>query len=109
MPIQDHGQAKNAVRKAYLDEQRKLVDTINDLASDGVIDFADLPVLSRGVRQILLGWVAKALHSNPVRTELGTLIELVYDKENPTSIVLHCDDGDFSMPKMRFYIRKGQQ
>ncbi len=97
------------MRQAYLDEQRKLVETINDLASDGVIDFADLPVLSREVRQILLGWVARALHRNPVRTELGTLVELAYDKENPASIVLHCDDGNFSMPAMKFYIRKGQQ
>ena len=109
VPIRDHGQAKSAVRQAYLDEQRKLVETINDLASDGVIDFADLPVLSREVRQILLGWVARALHRNPVRTELGTLVELAYDKQNPASIVLHCDDGNFSMPAMKFYIRKGQQ
>jgi uncharacterized protein (TIGR02677 family) len=33
VPIRDHGQAKSAVRQAYLDEQRKLVETINDLAS----------------------------------------------------------------------------
>ena len=109
VPIQDHGQVKNAVREAYLAEQKKLVDTINDLASDGVIDFAALPVLSREVRQILLGWVAKALHRNPVRTELGTLVELIYDKQNPASIVIHCEDGDFSMPAMRFRIRKGLQ
>ena len=109
VPINEHGHDKDAVREAYLDEQRKLVNTINDLASDGVIDFADLPVLSREVRQILLGWVAKALHRNPVRTELGTMVELIYDKENHDSIVLQCEDGDFSMPAMRFRIRKGLQ
>lgn len=109
VPIQEQQQDKEKVRKAYLAHQQKLVDTINNLASNGVIEFAHLPILSREVRQILLGWVAKALHRNPVRTELGTVVELVYDKEAKEAIVLHCEDGDFSMPSMKFYIRKGIQ
>lgn len=107
VPIQEHKARKDEVRQTYLVQQQRLVDTINELSSDGVIDFASLPVLSREVRQILLGWVARALHRNPVRTELGTMVELIYDKSNNEPVVLHCEDGDFSMPAMRFYIRKG--
>ena len=107
VPIKEHDAAKEKARQEYLVRQQKLADFMNGLEVDGYIDFADLPVLNREARQMLLGWVARALHRNPVRTELGSTVELIYDKQDKRRIVLNCEDGSFSLPPMKFRIQKG--
>ncbi len=101
-PIRENTAAKEEARRAYLEKKKQLADLMKDLASDGFIDFEALPVLSREARQMLLGWVAKALQRNPIRTELGLTAELLYDRQESRRIVLHCEDGDFTMPPMKF-------
>ena len=67
-----------------------------------------LPVLSREARQMLLGWVARALHRNPVSTEMGFGVELLYDPKEKRRICIHCEDGDFAMPPMKFRLQRSK-
>lgn len=101
-PIRDHAAAKEQARRAHLAEEQKLAQLMKSLASDGIIDFEALPVLSREARQMLLGWVGRALHRNPIRTELGLTAELLYDRKDCRRIILRCEDGNFTMPPMKF-------
>ena len=109
MPIRQHAAAKEEARQQHLARQEKLAAVMNGLATEGIIDFAALPVISREARQMLLGWVARALQRNPVRTELGSTMELIYDRQTKSRITLHCEDGDFSLPPMKFRLRKGNE
>lgn len=107
-PIQENQRKKEETRKAHLAQQKQLADVMNRLASDDLIDFAKLPLLSRDARQMLLGWVARALHRNPIRTELGITMELIYNRKDKRRILLRCEDGDFTMPPMKFRLKKGK-
>lgn len=107
VPIREHDQAKEEARRAHLAQQQKLANFMAGLEVDGYIDFAKLPVLNREARQMLLGWVARALHRNPIRTELGSTVELIYNKQDRRRIVIECEDGAFSLPPMKFRIQKG--
>lgn len=91
----------------YLASRQQLADLMEGLAVEGVIDFEKLPALSREARQMLLGWVARALHRNPVSTEMGFGVELVYDPKEKRRITIHCEDGDFAMPPMKFKLHRG--
>lgn len=101
-PIRDHSTAKEEARRLHLAEEQKLARLMKSLASDGIIDFENLPMLSRDARQMLLGWVGRAFQRNPIRTELGLTAELLYNSKESHSIVLHCEDGNFTMPSMKF-------
>lgn len=109
VPIRQYAAAKEEARQQHLARQEKLAAVMNGLATEGIIDFAALPVISREARQMLLGWVARALQRNPVRTELGSTMELIYDRQTKGRITLHCEDGDFSLPPMKFRLRKGNE
>ncbi|MBR2215317.1 MAG: TIGR02677 family protein [Selenomonadaceae bacterium] len=104
VPVQSRRNEKAAARQAHLLRQQKLAGFMQSLSADGIIDFAGLPVLSREARQMLLGWVAKALQRNPIHTELGTVMELMWNRQDRSSIVMHCEDGDFSLPHLKFRI-----
>lgn len=107
-PIQEHAVAKEEARQAHLAHQKRLADIMESLAIDGTIDFERLPVLSREARQMLLGWVARALHRNPVSTEMGFGVELLYDPKEKRRICIHCEDGDFAMPPMKFRLQRSK-
>ena len=107
-PIQEHAAAKEEARQAHLAHQKRLSDIMESLAIDGTIDFERLPVLSREARQMLLGWVARALHRNPVSTEMGFGVELLYDPKEKRRICIHCEDGDFAMPPMKFRLQRSK-
>ena len=108
-PIKDHREAKETVRNSYLNHQIKLASLMQSLSSDGYINFESLPVLSREARQVLLGWVSRALNRNPIRTEFGYTLELLYDKNETRRITINSEDGNLEMPLMRFRLLKGNE
>ena len=107
-PIQEHKAAKEEARRAHLEQREKLSSLMECLASDGLIDFEHLPTLSREARQMLLGWVARALHRNPISTEMGFGVELLYDPQEKRRVILHCEDGDFALPPMKFKLQRSK-
>ena len=68
---------------------------------DGKIDFATLPVIEMRVREILLKWLSDAMEnvSFQARTEDGRRFFL--DRSHmDEKCVVHCEDGNFTMPHM---------
>ena len=88
--------------------REKLSALMESLSSDDLIDFEHLPTLSREARQMLLGWVARALHRNPISTEMGFGVELLYDPQEKRKVILHCEDGDFALPPMKFKLQRSK-
>ena len=108
VPIRDQQEAKEAARKQHLEEQQQLADMLEGLVSDHVIDFANLPLLTREARQVLLGWVARTLHRESIRTETGAVIRLLWDRKDTRRILLTCEDGNFEMPPMKLQVSDGK-
>ena len=84
--------------KSKLREDRRKIEM---LERDGRIDFASLPVIEPRVREILLKWLSDALEDADytARTDDGRLYVLD-TREAKESCVVHCEDGNFTMPKL---------
>ena len=85
--------------------QSKLISNydakVAELKKDGKIDFATLPVIEMRVREILLKWLSDAMEnvSFQARTEDGRRFFL--DRSHmDEKCVVHCEDGNFTMPHM---------
>ena len=83
-----------------LEQLREDRRKIEMLERDGRIDFASLPVIEPRVREILLKWLSDALEDADytARTDDGRLYVLD-TREAKESCVVHCEDGNFTMPK----------
>lgn len=92
---------KLETRRKIIERQKEEMRKINELEKDGMIDFAELPVLEPGIREILLKWISDALESADfsARTDGGRTYKL-YKSDSETCVV-HCEDGNFTMPRMR--------
>lgn len=81
--------------------QKEDAEKIRLLEKDGKIDFATLPVIEMRVREILLKWLSDAMEnvSFQARTEDGRGFFL--DRSHmDEKCVVHCEDGNFTMPHM---------
>ena len=67
-----------------------------------MIDFAILPVIEPRIREILLKWISDALESPDYtsRTDDGRMYTLDRSEIKEKCIV-RCNDGNFTMPKMK--------
>ena len=76
------------------------------LEKDGAIDFSALPILEPRIWKILLKWISDAMESVDfsARTDDGRRYRL--DKSNMAENVVHCEDGNFTMPKMRIVFQE---
>ena len=74
---------------------------ISELEKEGKIDFDKLPVIEPRVREILLKWLSDAMESidYSARTDDGRQYYLDMKKKDEKCII-HCTDGNFTMPKM---------
>ena len=80
---------------------------IRELEKDGIIDFSDLPVLTPRLREILLKWISDAMESADFssRTDDGRGYKL--DKsDSGEKCVIRCEDGNFTMPKMKLVFQE---
>ena len=100
--ITDHSEEKKAMRQQILEAQRARNAALQELEQDGCIDFSALPCLTRELREVLLRWVSDALEDpgRAARTEDGRRFTLESAGRGERCVV-HCEDGDFEMPKMR--------
>ena len=100
--IADHSEEKKAMRQQILEAQRARNSALQALEQDGCIDFSALPCLTRELREVLLRWVSDALEDpgRTARTEDGRRFALESAGRGERCVV-HCEDGDFEMPKMR--------
>lgn len=100
--ITDHSEEKKAMRQQILEAQRARNAALWELEQDGCIDFSALPCLTRELREVLLRWVSDALEDpgRTARTEDGRRFILECAGRGERCVV-HCEDGDIEMPKMR--------
>ena len=88
-------------------EAIKMCPLVKMLEKDGAIDFSALPILEPRIRKILLKWISDAMESVDfsARTDDGRRYRL--DKSNMAEkCVVHCEDGNFTMPKMRIVFQE---
>ena len=93
--------------KEIHEQPKAIQDTLNSVIKDGAIDFSALPILEPRIRKILLKWISDAMESVDfsARTDDGRRYRL--DKSNMAEkCVVHCEDGNFTMPKMRIVFQE---
>lgn len=100
--IVESTEKKLEIRKKMLQQQKEEMNRIRLLEKDGVIDFSELPVIEPRIREILLKWISDAMESVDFssRTDDGRIYQLEKTSGGETCVV-HCEDGNFTMPKMR--------
>ena len=93
---------KQETRQKMIEQQKEEIKKIRLLEKNGEIDFSDLPVLEPRIREILLKWISDAMESADfsARTDDGQRYRLERSSTNEKCVV-HCEDGNFTMPKMR--------
>ena len=99
--IRESAEQKKKARQEMIKRQKEDAEKIRRLEKDGKIDFATLPVIEMRVREILLKWLSDAMEnvSFQARTEDGRRFFL--DRSHmDEKCVVHCEDGNFTMPHM---------
>ena len=108
--IRESAAQKKKARQEMIQKQKEDAAKIRLLEKDGRIDFASLPVIEPRVREILLKWLSDAME-NPsfqARTEDGRRFRL--DKSLvKEKCVVHCEDGNFTMPHMMIVFLEDEQ
>lgn len=107
--MNNYQQEKEAVRKQTLVQLRRDQEAVEALEVQGEIRFSELPVIEARVREILLKWLSDAMESPGFtsKTEDGREFYLQF-AENGSRCVVHCEDGNFTMPEMSIIFRREQ-
>ncbi len=99
--ITDASEEKKKTKELMTQQMKQDRKKIAELEKDGRIDFDNLPIIEPRVREILLKWLSDAMESidYSARTDDGRqyILEIKNKEEN---CVVHCTDGNFTMPKM---------
>ena len=99
--IRESAAERQQTRARLIEQQRRDQKRLQELEVDGTIDFSTLPVIDAHVREILLKWISDAME-NPAgvaRTEDGRRFVLDMS-QSKSRCVVHCEDGNFTMPQM---------
>lgn len=105
--IVESREQKLETRRKMIEQQKEELQKIRMLEKDGVIDFSQLPVIEPRIREILLKWISDAMESIDfsARTDDGRAYRI--DKSSlKEKCVVHCEDGNFTMPKMRIIFQE---
>ena len=86
---------------------RQEMQKLKLLERDGIIDFSELPIIETRIREILLKWISDAMESEDytARTDDGRTYILDIN-DNYEKCVVHCEDGNFTMPKMKIVFKE---
>lgn len=105
--IRESTEDKKEARKRILEKQREETEKLRALEQNGGIDFAGLPVIEPRIREILLKWLSNAMEDSSLmaRTESGRRYVLDRSKEQE-KCVLHCEDGNLTMPHFRIVFQE---
>ena len=100
--ITETKQMKRETRQKMLHQQKHEQQKLRLLEKNDEIDFAHLPVLEPRIREILLKWISDAMEAADfsARTDDGRRYRLERSGTDE-KCVIHCEDGNFTMPKMR--------
>lgn len=105
--IADVSEEKKRTKELMTQQMKQDRKKIAELETEGRIDFDKLPVLEPRVREILLKWLSDAMESidYSARTDDGRqyILEI---KNRDEACVVHCTDGNFTMPKMSIVFQK---
>ncbi len=99
--IRESSEQKQETRRRMLEQQKEETEKLRALEADGRIDFDKLPVLEPRIREILLKWLSDAMESADfsARTDDGRRYMLDRSRAGETCVV-HCEDGNFTMPRL---------
>lgn len=105
-PIVDKTELKEEKRQALLKQRQEEEQNMEQFIEKGEIDFARLPQLKTYDRQLLLKWLTKGKSGKKswVKTETGLVFRVEAVSHEP--IILHCEDGDFTMPHYKICFRE---
>ncbi|HIQ98107.1 MAG TPA: TIGR02677 family protein [Candidatus Scybalocola faecavium] len=97
----DHSRQKAETRQQIMDNLQAESKKLALLEKDGRIDFAKLPVIEARIREILLKWLSDALEDGDFmgRTDDGRQFRLDFS-HGKEKCVVHCEDGNFTMPAL---------
>jgi uncharacterized protein (TIGR02677 family) len=97
--IVDHTEIKKKMRETILKQREQEKAVVLSYTATGRIDFKTLGELPASVRNTLLRWLTKAIHTKDGETvtEHGKKVKIINPKEQ-SRCVLRCEDGDLDMP-----------
>ncbi len=107
--IRESAAERQQTRARLIEQQRRDQKRLQELEVDGKIDFSTLPVIDAHVREILLKWISDAME-NPAgvaRTEDGRRFVLDMS-QSKSRCVVHCEDGNFTMPQMSIIFQEDE-
>ncbi|MBC7765043.1 MAG: TIGR02677 family protein [Hyphomonadaceae bacterium] len=96
--IEDKKEKKNSLQQAYMKELEQEQKIMNGFLKDNTLKVAQLPVIERHVRMMILRWISKAMAASDksAKTEDGRVYKLLWDEKSYCT--LQCTDGDLTMP-----------
>ena len=105
--ITESKEKKLETRRMMLQQQKEEQQKLKLLERDGIIDFSELPILESRIREILLKWISDAMEAvdYTARTDDGRTYFLDIN-DNDGKCVVHCEDGNFTMPKMKIVFKE---
>lgn len=99
--IRESQKEKQETRKRLLLMQREEMRKIRLLEKEGRIEFAELPVLDTRSREILLKWLSDAMEDAEFTARTDDGRQYVLDRSRAEErCVVHCEDGNFTMPRL---------
>ena len=99
--IRESAEQKQETRRKLLQKQKEEMQKLQQLEKNGRIDFAELPVLEPRIREILLKWLSDAMEDADFTARTDDGRRYVLDRTHAgEKCVVHCEDGNFTMPRM---------
>ena len=99
--IRESAEQKQETRRKLLQKQKEEMQKLQQLEKQGRIDFAELPVLEPRIREILLKWLSDAMEDADFTARTDDGRRYVLDRTHAgEKCVVHCEDGNFTMPRM---------
>ena len=99
--IRESAEQKQETRRKLLQQQKEEMQKLRQLEKNGKIDFAELPVLKPRIREILLKWLSDAMEDADFTARTDDGRRYVLDRTHiEEKCVVHCEDGNFTMPRM---------
>ena len=99
--IRESAEQKQETRRKLLQKQKEEMQKLQQLEKKGRIDFAELPVLEPRIREILLKWLSDAMEDADFTARTDDGRRYVLDRTHAgEKCVVHCEDGNFTMPRM---------
>lgn len=98
--VKNKSEEKKKKGMELLEKRKMEKELIESYIKDNKLVFKNLGGISKDERIIFLTWLSKALNNksnNWVRNEYGQFYKVV-DLKPKNNIIIHCDDGDFTMP-----------